>query len=108
MTSILRQKIVNMIVNELTNGRKSTNVPAFTDEDIALFIEYNEKNIQNTIDILIDKNTNIDIDTDIKEHLHIFWNYMEHYLYAGSFFIIPLKTGNIIVHHYTQSTNKVN
>ena len=100
---ILRQKIVDMIVSELTNGRISTNVPAFTDEDIALFIEYNEKNIQNTIDILIDKN----IDTDIKEHLHIFWNYMEHYLYAGSFFIIPLKTGNIIVHHYTQSTNKV-
>ena len=81
MTAILRQKIVDMIVSELTNGRISTNVPAFTDADIALFIEYNEKNIQNTIDILIDKNTNI----DIKEHLHIFWNYMEHYLYAGSF-----------------------
>ena len=104
MTAILRQKIVDMIVSELTNGRIETNVPAFTDEDIALFIEYNEKNIQNTIDILIDKDIK---NTDIKEHLHIFWNYMEHYLYAGSFFIIPLKTGNIIVNHYTQSTNKV-
>ena len=107
MIAILKQKIVDMIVSELTNGRIETNVPAFTDEDIALFIEYNEKNIQNTIDILIDKNKDTNIDTDIKEHLHIFWNYMEHYLYAGSFFIIPLKTGNIIVNHYTQSTNKV-
>jgi hypothetical protein len=51
--TILQTKIVSMITNDLTIGRTDEGLPQFTSDEIDVFIEKNNANIEKVIEHII-------------------------------------------------------
>ena len=74
----IKNIIVKMITNDLTNGRKDNDLEQFSPNEINIYLNENKKIIQNVIDIIIDDySTNTDLEL-LKNPLDI---WIKEYLY---------------------------
>ena len=100
--TVLREKIVEFMIHELTVGRTEKCFPPFVQTDIDLFLEKNEKIIQRAVNKFI-AHEELKF-SDIGDHLFISWSCASHYLWAGSF-VLDGFNSLCTADHYENTSN---
>lgn len=84
ISNILRNKIIEIIISDLTTGMKDTDRRPFTDEQINNFIDANQTGINDTISAMINA---YEIDGELKDLLIPENDWITEFLY--DFITIP-------------------